>query len=468
MKKSNYRDSKIIFLLGLILIVTVGCERELSDDVEFATFPKTAEVFIDGFSGGLNYFPFSGSKANAFTVDQEVKYKGTASMRFDVPTVGDPNGAFAGAIFPDATGRDLSDYDALTFWIKSTQAATLNEVGLGNDFGANKYLVTMTNVPLSTNWTKVIIPIPDATKLTLEKGMFWYAEGAENGNGYTFWIDELKYEKLGTVAQPKPAIFNGVDKKENSFIGSNVTIDGLTQTYNLASGINQTVLAAPSYFKFSSSNIEVARVSELGIVTIVGFGTAKITAAVAGVKATGSLTIEASGSFGSAPVPTQAAVNVISLFSNAYTNVPVDFFNGLYDGSTTKTSDIKVGFDNFKYYSDLNYVGIEFKNPAINATTMGFLHLDIWTADTTNTPFLVKIRDRGANGVIDTNIFTGGPTVDDKEISYTVPANQITPGQWISINIPLTGDIASQKGNLAQIVFVGDINFLLDNLYFYK
>ena len=468
MKKSNYRDSKIIFLLGLILIVTVGCERELSDDVEFATFPKTAEVFIDGFSGGLNYFPFSGSKANAFTVDQEVKYKGTASMRFDVPTVGDPNGSYAGAIFPDATGRDLSDYDALTFWIKSTQAATLNEVGLGNDFGANKYLVTMTNVPLSTNWTKVIIPLPDATKLTLEKGMFWYAEGAENGNGYTFWIDELKYEKLGTVAQPKPAIFNGVDKKENSFIGSNVTIDGLTQTYNLASGINQTVLAAPSYFKFSSSNIEVARVSELGIVTIVGFGTAKITAAVAGVKATGSLTIEASGSFGSAPVPTQAATNVISLFSNAYTNVPVDFFNGLYDGSTTKTSDIKVGFDNFKYYSDLNYVGIEFKNPAINATTMGFLHLDIWTADTTNTPFIVKIRDRGANGVIDTNVFTGGPTVDDKEISYTVPANQITPGQWISINIPLTGDIASQKGNLAQIVFVGDINFLLDNLYFYK
>jgi hypothetical protein len=37
--------------------------------------------------------------------------------------------------------------------------------------------------------------------------MFWYAEGPENGNGYTFWIDELKYEKLGTVAQPRPAIF---------------------------------------------------------------------------------------------------------------------------------------------------------------------------------------------------------------------------------------------------------------------
>jgi hypothetical protein len=30
-----------------------------------------------------------------------VKYKGTASMRFDVPRVGDPGGSYAGAI-PDA------------------------------------------------------------------------------------------------------------------------------------------------------------------------------------------------------------------------------------------------------------------------------------------------------------------------------------------------------------------------------
>ena len=41
--------------------------------------------------------------------------------------------------------------------------------------------------------------------------MFWYAEGPENGDGYTFWIDELKYEKLGTIAQPRPAIFGGED-----------------------------------------------------------------------------------------------------------------------------------------------------------------------------------------------------------------------------------------------------------------
>ena len=64
------------------------------------------------------------------------------------------------------------------------------------------------------------------TKLIAERGMFWYAEGPENGKGYTFWIDELKFEKLGTIAQPKPAIFKGVDVNENSFIGLNGTIDG--------------------------------------------------------------------------------------------------------------------------------------------------------------------------------------------------------------------------------------------------
>ncbi|NTW44580.1 MAG: hypothetical protein HGB14_09160, partial [Anaerolineaceae bacterium] len=83
-KKFDYL--KITLLLGLLF--TVSCERDLSDEAEFATFPKTAEVFIDGFSGGLEYLPFNGSKLDAFTVDETTKYDGTASMRIDVPNFG--------------------------------------------------------------------------------------------------------------------------------------------------------------------------------------------------------------------------------------------------------------------------------------------------------------------------------------------------------------------------------------------
>ena len=434
------------------------------------TFPKNAEVFIDGFSGGLDYFPFSGSKLNAFSVDDEVRYKGEASMRLDVPNFGDPEGAYAGAIFPDATGRDLSDYDALTFWAKASQAATINEIGFGNDFGENKYLVTKSNLRINTNWTKYIIPIPDPDKLTLEKGMFWYAEGPENGDGYTFWIDELKYEKLGTIAQPKPTILNGADEVSLAFLDSQSTVSGLTQTFNLASGINETVTVAPSYFTFNSSNNDVARVSELGIVSMVGNGTAKITATLGGVNAEGSLTVEVLGNFNFAPTPTKDASDVISIFSNAYTNVAVDYYNGYWAPfqTTQGQDDIHINGDDVISYTDLNFVGIQFAVdvPTINASQMTHFHIDVLVQDPIQpSDFLtIRLADFGAD-----NAFGGS---DDLTGEVTFTSSTLISGDWVSIDIPLADlSTLTNRANLAQIVFVSDATIsgiLVDNIYLYK
>ncbi|MDZ7647335.1 MAG: hypothetical protein U5K54_09220 [Cytophagales bacterium] len=112
MKNLRSNSLKITALLGIILTMASSCERELSEDVVFATLSKNPDVFIDGFSSGLQYFPFGGSKFDAFTVNNAVRYAGTASMQFDVPNVGDPSGAYAGAIFPTDSGRDLTGYDA--------------------------------------------------------------------------------------------------------------------------------------------------------------------------------------------------------------------------------------------------------------------------------------------------------------------------------------------------------------------
>ncbi|NNK10296.1 MAG: glycosyl hydrolase family 16, partial [Flavobacteriaceae bacterium] len=100
MKNRNltYRFSTL--LLGFLFLAFAGCEREFSNEVEFATFNNNSDIFIDGFSGGLEYLPFGGSKLDAFSVDTETRYKGESSMRFDVPNVGNPDGSFAGAIFP--------------------------------------------------------------------------------------------------------------------------------------------------------------------------------------------------------------------------------------------------------------------------------------------------------------------------------------------------------------------------------
>ncbi|MEQ8217951.1 MAG: glycosyl hydrolase family 16 [Arenibacter sp.] len=465
MKNVKFIYLKITLLLGCVFIVTSSCEREISDDVEFVTAPKNAEIFIDGFSGGLDYFPFAGSKLNAFSVDAEVKYKGEASMRLDVPNFGDPEGAYAGAIFPDAGGRDLTDYDALTFWAMASQAATINEIGFGNDFGENKYLVSKQNMRISTYWTKYIIPIPDPDKLKLEKGLFWYAEGPENGDGYSFWIDDLKFEKLGTIAQPQPAIANGLDLVQQSFIGTTILLDGLTQTFNLSTGINETVIAAPSYFKFSSSDVDVVRISELGIISPVGIGSAKITASLGGVKAKGSLMLEVVGNFDFAPIPTRDPSDVISIFSDAYTNVPVDFYNGFWEPfQTTQSADFVIKGDNILNYTNFNFVGNQFSNPTVDATATPNFHVDIFIpgAIDPGVNLLITLKDFGDDAA------DGGGDDEIQQIFFV--SSDFVGDAWNSFDIPIT---LANKDRIGQIIYENInfsplSNFYLDNVYFYK
>jgi len=468
MKTNKHIQSKITFLLGLILLTTIACERELSEDIVEATFTTNPEVYIDGFSSGLEYYPYLNSKHDAFSVDTEVKYSGSSSMRFDVPNVGDPSGAYAGAIFRDDNGgRDLSGYDALTFWAKSSTAATLNDIGFGQDFGENKFQVSKRGLRLSTNWVKYTIPIPDASRLTQESGLFWYAEGAENDNGYTFWIDELKYEKLGTVAQPRPSIFNGDDINVNTFIGVKINVSDLNQTFNLDSGQNTTVSTAPGYFVFTSSDPNVAFVNELGEVLIESAGSAVITASLNGIEAEGTLTINSVGSFTFAPTPLRSPEDVTSIFSNHYTNNPVDFFNGYWQPyQTTLSADFSINGDDFLNYTNFNFVGIQFANPTVDATEKSNLHFNMYIPDQvpSNFDFLVTLVDFGPDKV-------NGGGDDTRQQLFVRNSPSIVADSWITIEFSLAA--MSTRNNVGLIIFE-NINFsslnnlYLDNIYFYK
>ena len=168
MKTGKFINFKLTFLIGCCALFLVSCERDISNDAEPASFTNNPDVFIDTFSSGLEYYPYQGSVLNAFSVDTDDTYQGSGAMRFDVPNVGDPAGAYAGAIFRDDNGgRNLTEYDALTFWAKATQAGTVDAFGFGQDFFEDKYAVTLPSVQLTTNWRKYVIPIPDASVLTI-------------------------------------------------------------------------------------------------------------------------------------------------------------------------------------------------------------------------------------------------------------------------------------------------------------
>ena len=470
----NFKTNKLnsALLLSLVLIINLSCERELSDDATVSTFARTGEIFTDNFvaMGEDFYLPFADSKLDAFSVDDREGFESNASYRVDVPNADDPSGNYAGAILRvDGAGRDLSGFDALTFYAKASRGVNVDQIGFGQDFFENKYQVSRSNLSIGTNWTKYVIPIPDATKLLQERGVFWYAAGTQGtgGSGYVLWFDEIKFEKLGTVAQPRPAILNGQDIVEQTFIGSARNVNGLTQTFNLASGGDATVAAAPSYFEFVSSNPSVASVNQLGQINITGAGITVITATLDGIPAAGSLTLESLGEFELAPTPTRGSENVISIFSDAYTNVPVDYYNGFFngDGQTTLggAPPLNIGGNQVINYTNLNFVGIgTFLNVSpVDATQMTHFHIDINVQENLDPGDFITIR-----------ILNGVQTANETLGQVTIPSSDLVSNGWGSYDIPL-GEFVGLGGRnaLGLIFIVSDStisNIYVDNIYYYK
>jgi hypothetical protein len=467
--KTNRIQMKTIGLFVALILLFASCERELSDDAILPGFPTTAEIYTDNFVGlGTNfYFPFADAKPDVFSVDESVGYNSNSSIRIDVPNANDPSGGYAGAIFrEDGPGRDLTGYDALTLYVKASQGVNLGSVGFGIDYTQDKYQVALNNVSIGTNWTRIVIPIPDPGKLVNERGLFWFSAGTQEtgGLGYTLWFDEIKFEKMPTLRLVRSEILEGNSSSLKSFIGSSLTLTGLSQIFNLESGEDVLISSAPSYYDFMSSDTSVATVDELGVVKIQGSGTSEITASLMGELSLGKLSIESLGDLPNSPIPTRPAGDVRSIFSDTYSNATESNFTPGFGGSTTETTILTTSNGNVLQYATNNFTGIMFETP-IDGGTLGYLHIDAYVQDA-GTSIGIQIRDIGPNQVIETNIFNGLPEGDDKDYRFTL--NGFQTGVWKSFDIPLAGDIANQKNNLGAIIITDGPNFILDNIYFYK
>ncbi len=165
-----------------------------------------------------------------------------------------------------------------------------------------------------------------------------------------------------------------------------------------------------------------------------------------------------------APAPTAAAEDVISLFSNAYTDVTVDTWSADWD--VADVADVQVADDDVKLYTNLSYAGIEFTSETIDASEMTHFHMDIWTPDPTSAPavFKVKLVDFGADGA-----FGGDDNVEHELVFNDASVPALATGEWVSIDVPLSSFTGlTTKAHLAQLVISGDPNTVyVDNVYFY-
>ena len=183
--------------------------------------------------------------------------------------------------------------------------------------------------------------------------------------------------------------------------------------------------------------------------------------AAGNIAANSPLTIMATTtSMAAAPTPTLDASKVISLFSNAYTNVPVSSWKTAWSAAGAMT-DMQIAGDDTKKYEGVTFIGIETTGTMVDASTMNYFNVDILTDNITS--LKIKLVDFGANGV-----YNGVGKVDDVESELT-----FTPGLtgWNSYHIPLTDFTKlTTKANIAQYIITaapnGSSSFYLDNMYF--
>jgi hypothetical protein len=126
--------------------------------------------------------------------------------------------------------------------------------------------------------------------------------------------------------------------------------------------------------------------------------------------------------------PVRNAADVISLFSNSYTNVPVDTWSAVWDQANV--ADVQIGGNDNKKYTNLVFSGIEFTSNTVNATAMTTFHLDAWTPNATT--FKVKLVDFGPNAAY------GGGDDKEHELSFTP-----TKESWNTLSVALLSDQAA-------------------------
>lgn len=423
-----------LICMSAMALVIAGCERDIDTDT-LASYPDVAEVFIDDFTSDLQYAAWG--KVTCFDVDKEVAYSGTASMRIDVPEPNDPMGSYAGGNFYSTTGRDLTGYNALTFYAKSTVATEI-EVGLGD---GGQYRISMGGVKINSNWNKYIVPIPNSAKLTAETSLFYYAAGAVNGRGYTVWFDEVRFEKLGTLAHAK------IEDMELAGFPGEIPIGNIKYTVNLPNAVNQQVTCSASYFTFESSDPEIASVQN-NTIMVHGKGEATITLK----EAEGQLKING---VDLAPVPEVAPEEVISLFSDSYAYATTANWNPRWEYSTTEYAEINANGNKIAHYTNLNFVGIVFDS-SLNCNGMNYLHVDLLTLKDiqSDSQLTVEVHNMPAGAVPNT-------------IAYNVTSERLKKGEWMSLDIPIQS--LTDKSAIAQLV-LSSVNLpdvYIDNVYFY-
>jgi hypothetical protein len=277
----------------------------------------------------------------------------------------------------------------------------------------------------------------------------------------TLYIDNFYFYKA-SVDPLKDATLT--DLKVNGTTVTGFGSSTTNYTYEVPSG---TVIV-PQITAATTSNGSATKVITQAS-AIPGSATVKVTSADATTTKTYTVSIVAVGPPTAAPTPPARPIaDVVSIYSDAYTNIPIDNFDAGWCGGPATTAVTIGGNNTLKKITGVNCQGIDFQTKRQNLTDFTYLHFDFYITDTdlVGDVFNLKLVNfnggAGESSALEVNI-NGGTTP------------QLVANQWVSVDVPITalgGVIAGSlaRNDVAQIgITTANVtNVWYDNIYLHK
>lgn len=378
---------------------------------------------------------------------------GTANPSYD-PGTGDvilayPNFNYQGVQFGSA--QDISSMENLhvDIWIDGTFNPNVFVISSGTEIA---HPISNTG---SGSWISVDIPVAGITGDLTNAIQFKFDNG--NGTSDGIYLDNLYFWKEAT----DPA----TDATLSSLEVDNSTVAGFassTTEYEFPVLVGSTTVPQVTTATPTQTNATTVITQATAIP---GTATVVVTSSDGTTTKTYTIDIVEEGPTTAAPTPTDPASDVISLFSDAYSDINVtewsatEAVSGFNDSADIE--DVTIAGNATKKITFGAFLGVDFTANAFDASQMTHFHIDYWIdEDLLNKVFNIKWSNhQGGNG--ETNAY---------DLSNDISGE--TQGQWISLDIPLTdfGLVnGSDRSAFAQFLITSNVDVAyVDNIYLYS
>lgn len=446
-------------LLILFLIPGVNGFGQATSPNEAAPTPpdRNAEDVISIYSDA-----YTDISIGSFSADfddssvEEVMIDGNATLKIDFTN-------FLGIDFSN-NKQDASQFTHfhLDFWTSSTDLDGKVFNSKFSQWGGGDGEVSAFELPINTattpaiesgTWVSIDVPISAWTNAPQTRDDL--AQFILTSNLDIVFVDNIYLYKEAAVT-PSDAELGDLQIDGETIPGFSKEV--INYTYGIVEGtttIPQITLATPTN--------ENATVTITQATALPGDATVVVVSEDESTTTTYTVTFSSSPTVAAPTPPARNAEDVISIFSDAYTDIDIDTFSATADDSSVE--EVMIDGNATKKIDFTNYLQVEFINNRIDASEMTNFHMDFWftTSDLTGKVFNSKFVDFGGgdseSSALELNI-NGG----------TEP-NLGSGGVWVSVDVSLDSWVnqPNLRSDLAQFVLTSNLDVVyVDNIYLWK